>query len=60
MFDVSISCKKIMRGITNHLGEDVRLTLEIQADSSDGFDERIRRVVSENASNLGAKEAGSE
>lgn len=49
--------QKIMHEITNHLGEDVKLTLEIQADSTDGFDERTRRVVSENASNLEAREA---
>ncbi len=49
--------EKIMNEITNHLGEDVKLSLEIEADSTDGFDERIRRVVSENASNLGARSA---
>ena len=49
--------QKIMSEITNHLGEDVKLTLEIEADSTDGFDERVKRVVSENATNLGATEA---
>ena len=49
--------QKIMSEITNHLGEDVKLTLEIEADSTDGFDDRVKRVVSENAANLGATEA---
>ena len=49
--------QKIMSEITNHLGEDVKLTLEIEADRPDGFEDRVKRVVSENAANLGAAEA---
>ena len=49
--------EQIMREVTNHLGEEVKLTLEIEAGRADGFDERVRRVVEENAANLGAKAA---
>ena len=45
---------KIMSEVTNHLGEKVKLTLEVEAEFPDGLDERTCRVVSENASNLGA------
>ena len=48
---------KIMSEVTNHLGEGVKLTLEVEAELDKGFDERTRRVVSENASNLGANGA---
>jgi hypothetical protein len=48
----------ILRNVVEHLssadGSSVDLTLEINAKSS-GFDDRTRRVVSENANQLGAK-----
>lgn len=50
--------EEILRNVVEHLhsapGAGLRLTLEINA-TSDGFDDRVRRVVSENASQLGAK-----
>jgi len=50
--------EEILRNVVEHLnaapGGAVKLTLEINA-SSTGFDDRVRRVVSENASQLGAK-----
>ncbi len=49
-----------MSEVTYHLGEGVNLTLEIEADSAEEFDERTRRVDSENASNLEAAAAESE
>jgi hypothetical protein len=49
--------EEILTNITNHLeGSDLSLTLEINAESSDaGFDDRTRRVVSENAGHLGGE-----
>jgi len=48
----------ILRNVVEHLGSapgaDVTLTLEINA-SADGFDDKARRVVTENGSQLGAK-----
>jgi hypothetical protein len=48
----------ILRNVVEHLssadGSSVDLTLEINAKSA-GFDDRTRRVVSENANQLGAK-----
>lgn len=50
--------EEILRNVVEHLnaapGGAVKLTLEINA-SSAGFDDRVRRVVSENATQLGAK-----
>lgn len=50
--------EEILRNVVEHLtrspGSDVSLTLEINA-TSDGFDDRVRRVVSENSGQLGAK-----
>ena len=47
----------ILNSVVQHLtearGGSASLTLEVNA-SSDGFDERVRRVVSENANQLGA------
>jgi hypothetical protein len=48
----------VLRNVVEHLsaapGAEVTLTLEVNA-SADEFDERTRRVVSENSSQLGAK-----
>ena len=48
----------ILRNVVEHLssvpGSEVKLTLEINA-KADGFDDRVRRVVSENANQLGAR-----
>ena len=48
----------ILRNVVDHLssvpGSAVNMTLEINA-KADGFDDRVRRVVSENAKQLGAR-----
>jgi hypothetical protein len=48
----------ILRNVIEHLtavdGADVTLTLEVNAKSA-GFDDRVRRVVDENSTQLGAK-----
>lgn len=50
--------EEIIRSVVEHLssadGSSVELTLEINAKSA-GYDDRVRRVVSENANQLGAK-----
>jgi predicted AAA+ superfamily ATPase len=50
--------EEILRNIVEHLsaapGAEVGLTLEINA-KADGFDDRVKRVVNENSSQLGAK-----
>jgi hypothetical protein len=50
--------EEILRNVVEHLssadGSAVELTLEINAKST-GYDDRVRRTVSENAINLGAK-----
>ena len=45
---------EIMESVTNHLGDKVTLTLEIRAENPNGFDERTRRTVEENTSQLGS------
>ncbi len=35
------------------LGNKVRVTVEIEAENPEGFDETLRRVVTENANTLG-------
>lgn len=42
----------IIEEVVDHLGGDVKLTLEITA-TGDGWDERVQRVVKENAAQLG-------
>jgi hypothetical protein len=48
----------ILRNVVEHLnsapGADVTLTLEINA-SADGFNDKVRRVVTKNGNQLGAK-----
>jgi hypothetical protein len=50
--------EEILRNVVEHLSAasqaEVKLTLEINA-ASEGFDDRVRRVVNENAGQLGAK-----
>lgn len=49
---------EIMEHVTNHLEQaGVKLVLEIEAESSEGFDDRTRRIVIENATQLGAESA---
>ena len=50
--------EEILRNVVQHLsdapGGSVELTLEVNGNSS-GFDERVRRVVIENAKQLGSR-----
>ena len=46
---------EILELVTRHLGENVELTLEINAKKPEGYDDSTRRVVSENSIQLGAK-----
>lgn len=46
--------EEVMTNVANHLGEGVKLTLEVEAESAEGFDDRTRRVATENAQQLGA------
>ena len=46
----------ILEHVTARLGS-VRITVEVEADEPGGFDEAARRIVTENAHNLGAKAA---
>jgi predicted AAA+ superfamily ATPase len=48
---------EILEHVTARLGPEVELHLEIRATSKDGYDDATQRIVSENASNLGAKSA---
>ena len=59
-FDLDpVRCIKQLGEIAAHvsstLGDDVELVLEIRANRDDGFDESIRRTVSENSNALGAR-----
>ncbi len=49
--------EEIMTNVTNHLGSNVKITVEIEAESATGFDDRTRRVAEENAKQLGADAA---
>ena len=49
--------EEILANVTNHLGANVKLTLEVEAEAADGFDDRTRRTVKENAAQLGAASA---
>ncbi|MDW3217104.1 MAG: DUF499 domain-containing protein [Acidimicrobiales bacterium] len=45
---------QILEHVTDHLGSGVTLSLEVHAVSEAGYDDATRRVVNENANNLGA------
>ena len=46
---------EILQHIAMHLGDNVSLTLDVEADSIQGFSEEKKRIVSENANSLGAQ-----
>ena len=46
----------ILTNVTNHLGKNVTLTLEIRAENPEGFDDHNRRTVEENTDQLGAND----
>ena len=48
---------QIFENVTGRLGLDIDLTLEIRSRHSNGYDDTTRRIVSENASSLGAASA---
>ena len=48
---------EILDHVTGRLGASVELSLEVRATKADGFDDAAQRIVTENASNLGAKAA---
>ncbi len=48
---------EILEHVTARLGAGVELHLEVRAESADGFDDATQRIVSENATNLGAEGA---
>jgi len=44
----------IMENVSSHLDGEVTLTLELRAETPDGFDDRTRRTVEENTQQLGS------
>ena len=45
---------QILENVSARLGSKIELSLEIRATNPDGYDDATQRIVSENASNLGA------
>ena len=45
---------QILESVSARLGPNVELSLEIRANKADGYDDATQRIVSENATNLGA------
>lgn len=50
----------ILEHVVGHLGPNTELTLEIRTQRNEGFDESLRRTISENAASLQAKESAFE
>ena len=48
---------EILEHVGGKLGSELEISLEVRAKNAEGFDDRTRRTVSENAKNLGAKAA---
>jgi hypothetical protein len=48
---------EILEHVAARLGPNVELSLEVRAATDDGYDDATKRIVSENASNLGANGA---
>lgn len=51
--EFSTIAEEVIQHFTSKLGTDVRITVEIQAESEDGFDDNTRRTVAENSNTLG-------
>jgi len=49
--------EEIMTNVVNHLESTVTITLELEAEATGGFDDRVRRIAEENANQLGAQAA---
>ena len=45
---------QILESVSARLGPNIELSLEIRANKADGYDDDAQRIVSENATNLGA------
>jgi predicted AAA+ superfamily ATPase len=61
---VASSVQKVVDEVVQHLvakyGTNIRITLDIEADNAEGFDESVVRTVSENANTLGFSQKGFE
>ena len=51
--EFSTIAEEVIQHFTSKLGTNVRITVEIEAESEDGFDDNIRRTVAENSNTLG-------
>ena len=58
--DVQNYVEEIIRHLTSEDGTRVTISLEVEAESDNGFSPQTIRAVSENARTLGAKDAGFE
>ena len=58
--DVQNYVEEIIRHLTSEDGTRVTISLEVEAESDNGFSPQTIRTVSENARTLGAKDAGFE
>jgi len=47
----------ILEHVASRLGPELEISLEVRATNDDGFDDGTRRIISENAKNLGANAA---
>jgi hypothetical protein len=61
---VASSVQKVVDEVVQHLvakyGTNIRITLDIEADNAEGFEESVVRTVSENANTLGFSQKGFE
>jgi hypothetical protein len=48
---------EILEHVGDKLGSELEISVEVRAKNAEGFDDRTRRTVSENAKNLGASAA---
>ena len=51
--EFSTIAEEVIQHFTSKLGTDVRITVEIEAESKDGFDDSFIRTVAENSNTLG-------
>ncbi len=55
--DFTTIAQEIIQHFSSQLGTNVSITVEIEADSNDGFTESTRRTVQENSRTLGFSHA---
>ena len=48
---------EIFEHVASRLGANIKVSLELRADNPTGYDDGTRRIVKENAANLGARAA---